>query len=97
MICSGGTIAKLAMPQIRIATAAGSGQCMTFANTTSTAATIAKPPIGVRSLDRPVGKPPASVLLIVSLNALFVGGSTMPARVRVFVDCLAARFGDPGA
>ena len=27
------------------------------------------------------------------LHALFVGGSTMPARVRVFVDFLAERIG----
>lgn len=31
-----------------------------------------------------------------SIHMMFVGGANMPARVRVFVDFLAARLGDPG-
>ena len=63
-ICSGGTIAKLAMPQIRIATAAVTGHCMSTVKASSVSAMIVSMVISVRSTDRSASRPPKPLPIV---------------------------------
>ncbi|MNE86997.1 hypothetical protein D3C80_1841420 [compost metagenome] len=57
-ICSGGTRAKLAIPHIRMATAAGSGQRISTVNASKTRISTLSETIRVRSIERSAALPP---------------------------------------